>query len=105
MVVVASNPPGCLPVKTSGFKLARAVYKAAVQPAQPEPMMTTFSIEPRSFTRIARGNKDITRIAGLLRCLCEEIEQEAAEIAEKAGKRPFSVPEFLLSLCFLCWLL
>src|SRR5712671_4359402 len=52
MVVVVSNPPGCLPVNTSGFKLARALYKAAVHPAQPEPMMTTFSIEPRSFTRI-----------------------------------------------------
>jgi hypothetical protein len=42
--VVVSNPPGCRPVTTSGFKLALAVYNAAVKPAQPEPMMTTFSI-------------------------------------------------------------
>src|SRR5437016_4858057 len=48
MVVVVSNPPGCLPVSTSGFKLARALYSAAVHPAQPEPMITTFSIKPRT---------------------------------------------------------
>src|SRR5215831_18873690 len=48
IVVVVSKPPGCLPLKTSGFKLARAVYKAAVIPAQPEPIITTRSIEPRN---------------------------------------------------------
>src|ERR1700722_1117785 len=31
-------------MRTSGLRLARAVYSAAVHPAQPEPMMTTFFI-------------------------------------------------------------
>src|SRR5882724_10160294 len=57
MVVVVNNPPGCLPVNTSGFKLARALYKAAVHPAQPEPMMTTFSIEPRKLVFRMRVGK------------------------------------------------
>src|SRR5206468_4303306 len=45
MLVVVSNPPGMVPVSTSGLRLARAAYNAAVNPAQPVPMMTTFSIE------------------------------------------------------------
>ena len=44
ILVVVSNPPGMAPVSTTGLSWARAVYKAAVSPAQPEPMMTTFSI-------------------------------------------------------------
>src|SRR6267154_1320512 len=67
MVGVASNPPGWLPVKTSGFKLARAVYKAAVHPAQPEPMITTFSIEPRKLVfqlRVGKGRFDLIQFQG-----------------------------------------
>ena len=48
--VVVSNPPGWAPVKRRGLKLARAVYSAAVQPAQPDPMITTFSMAIRCGT-------------------------------------------------------
>src|SRR5260370_40409463 len=34
-------PPGWGPSISSGFKLARAVYRAAVSPAGPEPRITT----------------------------------------------------------------
>src|SRR5215211_4463886 len=44
MLVVVSSPPGMRPLRTRGERLARAVYKAAVRPAQPVPIMTTFSI-------------------------------------------------------------
>src|ERR1700730_390890 len=40
-VVRASCPPGSCPSTTSGFKLARAAYSAAVCPEHPEPIMTT----------------------------------------------------------------
>jgi len=40
-VVMVSWPPGCSPSKTSGRRLARAVYRAAVSPAGPDPMMIT----------------------------------------------------------------
>src|SRR5712671_4708003 len=43
-VVSESCPPGSWPSITSGLRLARAAYKAAVWPAHPEPMMTTFRI-------------------------------------------------------------
>src|ERR1700677_2839721 len=42
-LVVVSCPPGSGPSMTSGPRLARAAYTAAVRPAQPVPMMTTFS--------------------------------------------------------------
>ena len=38
-VVVISAPPDCTPSITSGFRLARAAYSAAVYPDGPEPMM------------------------------------------------------------------
>src|SRR5262249_55610205 len=44
-VVVISAPPNWLPSKTSGRRLARAVYSAAVYPAGPEPMMITLRNE------------------------------------------------------------
>jgi len=43
-VVIDSCPPACFPDITRGFKLARAVYTAAVFPAQPEPIINTFRI-------------------------------------------------------------
>src|SRR5436309_13661125 len=50
MLVVVSSPPGWAPVSNNGLRFARAVYNAAVQPAQPEPMMTTFSMAIRCAT-------------------------------------------------------
>ena len=41
IVVMVSCPPGCNPSMTSGCRLARAVYSAAVRPAGPDPMITT----------------------------------------------------------------
>ena len=41
IVVSISWPPASSPSIRSGFKLARAVYSAAVSPAGPDPMMTT----------------------------------------------------------------
>src|SRR5882757_11089236 len=41
-VVKESCPPGSWPSRTSGLRLARAVYRAAVCPEQPEPRMMTF---------------------------------------------------------------
>src|SRR5882724_5573594 len=41
-VVRESCPPGSWPSRTSGLRLARAVYRAAVCPEQPEPRMITF---------------------------------------------------------------
>src|SRR4051794_34092965 len=52
--VVVNRPPGCRPVNTSGRRFARAAYRAAVSPAQPEPIITTFSIEWVD-VRIERG--------------------------------------------------
>lgn len=45
-VVVINCPPGpdWYPSNTSGFKFARAAYIAAVNPAGPDPIITTFSI-------------------------------------------------------------
>ena len=40
-VVIMSCPPGCVPSNKTGFKFARAVYKAAVNPAGPEPIIST----------------------------------------------------------------
>ena len=40
-VVSISCPPASIPSTSSGFKLARAAYSAAVKPAGPDPMMTT----------------------------------------------------------------
>ena len=40
-VVSISWPPASRPSMTSGFRLARAVYSAAVRPAGPDPMMMT----------------------------------------------------------------
>ncbi len=57
MLVVVSSPPGCWPVSTSGWRLARAVYSAAVQPAQPEPMTMTFSISARKVVAERAGCK------------------------------------------------
>src|SRR5687768_15598808 len=41
MVVIISWPPASSPSMTSGFRLARALYKAAVRPAGPEPITIT----------------------------------------------------------------
>src|SRR4051812_44184784 len=41
-VVSISCPPASRPSMTSGFRLARAVYSAAVSPAGPDPMTMTF---------------------------------------------------------------
>ena len=41
-VVVVSCPPDCQPSMRRGAKLARAAYTAAVRPAGPEPMMSTW---------------------------------------------------------------
>ena len=40
-VVRVNCPPGSLPSKTRGARLARAAYSAAVRPAEPDPMMIT----------------------------------------------------------------
>src|SRR5262245_21135987 len=42
IVVSISCPPASSPSTRSGVRLARAVYSAAVKPAGPDPMMTTF---------------------------------------------------------------
>ena len=42
IVVSISCPPASSPSMSSGFKLARATYNAAVNPAGPDPMMTTW---------------------------------------------------------------
>src|SRR5215831_1192600 len=42
-VVSINCPPASSPSINTGFRLARAVYSAAVSPAGPDPMMTTFS--------------------------------------------------------------
>src|SRR5689334_21256655 len=42
IVVRISCPPASSPSTRSGVRLARAVYSAAVKPAGPDPMMTTF---------------------------------------------------------------
>src|SRR5215203_1209355 len=44
-VVSISCPPASIPSMTSGCRLARAVYRAAVNPAGPEPIMVTLRIE------------------------------------------------------------
>src|SRR3972149_6434825 len=43
-VVSMSCPPASRPSMTSGFRLARAAYSAAVNPAGPDPMMTTLRV-------------------------------------------------------------
>src|ERR1039457_935984 len=43
-VVIDNCPPACFPATTRGFKLARAAYTAAVFPAQPDPIISTFRI-------------------------------------------------------------
>src|SRR3954471_14441804 len=40
-VVIISCPPASRPSMTSGLRLARAAYSAAVSPAGPDPIMTT----------------------------------------------------------------
>src|SRR5262249_53399241 len=40
-VVMVSWPPGCAPSTTTGARLARAAYMAAVRPAGPEPRIIT----------------------------------------------------------------
>jgi len=44
MVVMESCPPGSWPSMTSGFRFARAVYRAAVCPEHPDPIITTFRV-------------------------------------------------------------
>src|SRR5215471_2196152 len=43
-VVMESWPPGSWPSRTRGFRLARAVYSAAVCPEHPDPTITTFRV-------------------------------------------------------------
>src|SRR5437867_5721554 len=45
---------------TSGLRLARAVYSAAVRPAGPEPTMTTFSVTA-PFRRVSKDSNAGTR--------------------------------------------
>src|SRR5262245_16700987 len=45
IVVIINCPPASIPSMTSGLRLARAEYSAAVRPAGPEPMMMTFFVE------------------------------------------------------------
>src|SRR5918999_4212109 len=49
-----SWPPASIPLRTRGRRFARAVYRAAVNPAGPEPMMTTFRVST-STVILARG--------------------------------------------------
>src|SRR5881628_3888807 len=78
MLVVVSSPPGWAPVSNSGLRFARAVYNAAVQPAQPEPMMTTFSMAIRCAT-----------VAGSCRAgkrgLTTTVRRAAARVRRSAG--------------------
>src|SRR6478672_13178431 len=62
-VVIESCPPGSWPSMTSGFRLARAVYKAAVCPEHPEPMMTTLRVSLMDY----QVNKLDGRLAILIR--------------------------------------
>src|SRR5580765_684703 len=54
-IVVSINwPPASSPSMTSGFRFARAVYSAAVNPAGPDPITMTFrTTAPRS-SRVSR---------------------------------------------------
>jgi hypothetical protein len=53
-VVNDSCPPACFPDTTNGFKLARAAYTAAVFPAQPDPMISTFLMLKIRLYNVAR---------------------------------------------------
>ena len=53
-VVSINCPPDSIPSMTSGFRFARAAYRAAVSPAGPDPMMITLRIRSHP-PRGARG--------------------------------------------------
>lgn len=54
-LVSISCPPDMYPANIKGFIIARPVYKPAVYPAGPEPMMMTFRTSDMSATNLLSG--------------------------------------------------
>src|ERR671922_168128 len=100
-----SWPPASRPLRTRGSRLARAAYRAAVNPAGPEPITITFRTsmlpsairEPSSHTPERRKGRDPSR--GQMRAWANESTEHVSADARRAaggaaagsGQRP--VPE------------
>src|ERR671934_2151768 len=86
-----SCPPASTPFSTSGCRLARAAYRAAVRPAGPDPRMTTLRSSGTWFSILPQGERPPIpspsgrRTAGLAP---ERLARVVQEAAPRAGGDP-----------------
>src|SRR6185369_18039657 len=98
--VVRDNcPPGSCPSITKGLRLARAVYKAAVCPAQPDPTITTFRTVSIALLRfvicaLVSTEEFAHHLWAAVACLVERLVAEPpirAILASSSGTRVFAL--------------